>query len=88
MSLRAKEQIEQDGLYKKGAEKEFYKNAILIVATFGEEYIRQEMLKIYSEIDLLRSKKSPDDMCKNNDKIDAEIKRLKSKYKMFNYLLC
>ncbi len=87
MSIRRIDSIKEDLSLSKREERDFYKNALMIVETFDESYITSEQKRIHEEIESLMLKKSPDDMMKNNDRIDAEIKRLKSKLKMFNYLI-
>lgn len=87
MSIRRIDSIKEDLSLSKREERDFYKNALMIVETFDEEYITSEQSRIMKEIEELMLKKSPDNIMKNNERIDAEIKRLKSKLKMFNYLI-
>lgn len=87
MAIRSASSIKEELNLSKREEREFYKNALMIVQTFDEKYITSEQSRIHSEIEQLMLKKSPNDMMKNNDRLDAEIKRLKSKLKMFNYLI-
>lgn len=87
MGLRTAHAIKEDLNLSKREERDFYKNALMIVQTFDEKYITGEQSRIQSEIEQLMLKKSPEDIMKNNERLDAEIKRLKSKLKMFNYLI-
>lgn len=87
MAIRSASSIKEELNLSKREEREFYKNALMIAQTFDENYITSEQSRIHSEIEHLMLKKSPNDIMKNNDRIDAEIKRLKSKLKMFNYLI-
>lgn len=87
MALRSTEAIKNEIMYSKGVEREFYQSALMLIQSFPEDFIKKQRQCVIDEISLLESKRSPDDMCKNNEKINAEIKRLKSKFKMFNYIL-
>lgn len=87
MAVRSASSIKEELSLSKREQREFYKNALMIVETFDESYIISEQKRIHEEIENLMLKKSPDDIMKNNDRIEAEIKRLKSKLKMFNYLI-
>lgn len=85
MGLRSQESISEEILYKKGNDRDWYKSALMLVQTFNEEYIRSEMAAINGQVILFEAKKTGNKL--NDQKIEAEIKRLKSKFKMFNYLL-
>lgn len=87
MAIRPKASIAEELSLSKREQRDFFKNALMIVETFDDKYIESEQKRILSEIEELMLKKSPDDIMKNNERIDSEIKRLKSKLKMFNYLI-
>jgi hypothetical protein len=87
MGIRTTDSIKEELSLSKREERDFLKNALLIAQTFDEKYIIGEQARIHREIEELMLKKSPDDIMKNNERINAEVKRLRSKLKMFNYLI-
>lgn len=88
MAIKTKDNIMEDGIYAKGAAKDFYKYAALLVTTYDEVYLREQRDGIQMKLKQLNETVKSDTVKYNGtaDQITSQINECKKKLKTLNYL--